>query len=180
MSYKENVVLVLSSFAQLLLVLSAYILLLARALAGRHFSYLPPLYARCPLDFIYFRCAAVLFALPFTSQSIWAHLLYVDHCLDSARTRARGRTSERRRRGSQHHAKRCNHFSGMAYCVLHWRRSRTEYGRRHLVFAESASWRLLFLISLSGKIIKAREKLIIIDVFTPFLPQCNPIPVVTI
>lgn len=120
------------------------------------------------------------FALPFTSQSIWAHLLYVDHCLDSARTRARGRTSERRRRGSQHHAKRCNHFSGMAYCVLHWRRSRTEYGRRHLVFAESASWRLLFLISLSGKIIKAREKLIIIDVFTPFLPQCNPIPVVAI
>lgn len=121
-------------------------------------------YARCLA--ILFIFVALLFLLPFTSQSIWAHLLYVDHCFGFG-LRERAREAERVRRKSTS-CEALQSFFWMAYCVLHWRRSRTALGGISWeLFAESASWRLLCLISFSVKIMKAREKFIIIDIFTP-------------
>lgn len=81
------------AFAQLLLVLSAYILLLALVLAGS-ISHIFRRLCSMPRDFIYFCCAAFsaafYIAIDMSTFIVCRSLLWIR----LERTRARGRTSE--------------------------------------------------------------------------------------
>lgn len=144
---------------QLLLVLSAYILLLALDSTQFLISSANSCLCWAPiLLFILLLCLLVAFYIQ--SIYLYTHLLYVDHCwfcsLDG--------NWEQRRVSEREENKKKIMWSvtiifWMVYCILHWRRSRTPSREAMKVVC----WKiriaeLLFLISLSVKIINLRAQ----------------------